>query len=142
MERDGRAHSVLVSGSLDARVRWLEFPHIPEFLSKTCTWGDREYGGGEQGICGVYLGRETPGISREFEISVGHTAVASITLSFSFQTRFPARLNHVDSGEWMDGWPPGNSSCWLYRNQIPYGVSFLLLVRYLWNFICICKNEF
>ena len=65
MERDGRAHSELVSGSLDSTtqliklslinlklsvinlklslinlrvkrcsVRWLEFPHIPEFLSK------------------------------------------------------------------------------------------------------------
>ena len=93
MERDGRAHSVLVSGSLDSRVRWIEFPHIPEFLSKNVHVG----GGGDMG--GVYLGRRTEGNVREFEISVGHTAVASITLSFSFQTRFPARLNHVDSGE-------------------------------------------
>ena len=39
------------------------------------------------------------GIVRGFCISVGHTAVASITLSFSFQTRFPARLSDVGSGE-------------------------------------------
>ena len=40
MERDGRAHSVLVSGSLDARVRWLEFPHIPSVsLKKRARWG-------------------------------------------------------------------------------------------------------
>ena len=48
---------------------------------------------------GVYLGRGNSGNREEFEISVGHTAVASITLSFSFQNRFPVRLNHVDSGE-------------------------------------------
>ena len=54
MERDGRAHSVLVSGSLDARVRWLEFPHIPSVSLKK-----RARGGGGYG--GVYLGRETEG---------------------------------------------------------------------------------
>ena len=47
MERDGRAHSVLVSGSLDARVRWLEFPHIPSVSLKK-----RAREGGGQGICG------------------------------------------------------------------------------------------
>ena len=63
--------------------------------------------GGGGGVCDSGLDREygeTEGNLREFEISAGHTAVASITLSFSF--RFPARLSHVDSGEWMDGWPP------------------------------------
>ena len=63
VERDGRAHSVLVSGSLDSRVRWLEFPHIPSVSLKKRArggGGNREYvvgGGGEQGIWGVYLGR-------------------------------------------------------------------------------------
>ena len=60
MERDGRAHSVLVSGSLDSRVRRLKFPHIPEFLSKK-----RAREGGGQGIRGwgggVYLGRGNSG---------------------------------------------------------------------------------
>ena len=51
VERDGRAHSVLVSGSLDARVRWLEFPHIPSVSLKK-----RARGRG-----GVYLGRGNSG---------------------------------------------------------------------------------
>ena len=92
MERDGRAHSVLVSGSLDARVRWLEFPHIPSVSLKKRARGGEIWGG-------IPRWGKLKGIVREFEISVGHTAVASITLSFSFQTRFPARLSNVDSGE-------------------------------------------
>ena len=58
MERDGRAHSVLVSGSLDTRVRWLEFPHIPSVSLKKRARGGGDMGGG---IWGVYLGRGTEG---------------------------------------------------------------------------------
>ena len=65
VERDGRAHSVLVSESLDSSVRWLEFPHIPEFLSKNVHvggGGDREYGeGGNREYERVYLGRGNSG---------------------------------------------------------------------------------
>ena len=46
MERDGRAHSVLVSGSSDSRVRWLEFPHIPSVLSKNVHVGGGGLWGG------------------------------------------------------------------------------------------------
>ena len=54
MERDGRAHSVLVSGSLDSRVRWLEFPRIPEFLSKNVHMGGGQgiWGGGTGNMSG------------------------------------------------------------------------------------------
>ena len=57
MERDGRAHSVLVSGSLDARVRWLEFPHISGFLSKNREWEQGIWGGGNREYVGVYIGK-------------------------------------------------------------------------------------
>ena len=54
-------------------------------------------GGGDREYVGVYLGKRNSENREGILISVGHTAVASITLSFSF--RFPARLSHVDSGE-------------------------------------------
>ena len=59
VERDGRAHSVLVSGSLDARVRWLEFPHIPSISLKK-----RARGGGDMG--GIPRWGKLKGIVREF----------------------------------------------------------------------------
>ena len=64
MERDGRAHSVLVSGSLDSRVRWLEFPHIPSVsLEKRAHGGGQGIfvGGGDREYAGVYLGRGISG---------------------------------------------------------------------------------
>ena len=65
MERDGRAHSVLVSGSLDARVRWLEFPHIPGVSLKKRARGEGGqgicWGGGDREYEGIYLGRGNSG---------------------------------------------------------------------------------
>ena len=72
--------------------------------------------------------------------TLDHRAFLFSTLNVPNLVR-SARLNHVDCGEYLDGWPPGNTGCWLYRDQIPLKMFFfLLLVQSLWNFICIWKK--